>query len=127
MIDPQTGMPWQQVVGPVLTIGAAILSWSILRNIKGIDGGVKRVEGKIDRVETDVRQLASTTGSHGERLAAGNARFEAIEKAVSERHTALSERVTGIESRERQRERECFERHAAAGYPAHTPVPRNQG
>lgn len=67
----------------------AVLAWSINRNVKSIDG-------RLGAVETDMRQLAGRVGTHGESLAAGNARFGSIE-----------ERVKNNEERLRDLERDC--------------------
>jgi hypothetical protein len=114
-------MTWQQAIGPILTVGAGLLSWSILRNIRAVDR-------KIDRVEGDVRTLTSQGAAYGTQLARGEERFKSLEDKLATGDAALLDRVKSLESRERQHERECFERHAAAaGFPAHTPVPRGPG
>lgn len=128
MNDPvqaaQHGVTWVQVAGPVGTVLLALLSWSLLRNIKGVDKSVGGVATKVDALQAKVNELSATTAVYGERLAQGNTRFEAIEKAVAVGDAAVLERVKDIEERERQRG--CFG-GCALTRPSHTPIPPRQG
>jgi hypothetical protein len=73
------------IVGPLLV---ALLVWSLKRNIQDQDN-------KLAAIATDVRQLSSTVGNHATSLAAGAQRFQ-----------DLSDKVKGLEDRERARS--CF-------------------
>lgn len=84
-----------QIAGLVGTAGAALLVWSMKRNVKTADETSARVEKAITSVATDVRQLAAAVHGHETRLAAG---------AVT--MSAHGERLNGLEARER--ERGCF-------------------
>lgn len=97
----ETGL---QIVGVVASIGVALLAWSLKRNVADSDARSARIEKSVGDVAADVRQLSSTLGSHGERLAAGDEKLKAHEN-----------RIQGLEDRERLRG--CFGscRHITGG------------
>jgi tetrahydromethanopterin S-methyltransferase subunit G len=62
--------------GGILATGlVGLLAWSMRRNIGDIDK-------QVSDIATDVRQLAAQTGRHGEALAGGVVKFQAIEKRL---------------------------------------------
>lgn len=87
--DPQHLQLALWAVLAVLAGVLALLGWALRNSLRDVKDGIAAIAA-------DVRQLASRVGGHESSLAAGNVKFQSLER-----------RVDGLEARERQRCNEC--------------------